>query len=83
MITITRKEVVQIKMDTVKQEKIVKKKLEQFLVNNFPPYNEIKYITVSPEYNKVELIYSRNDSMIIEVGIGEGSMYKLLSTNFR
>ena len=70
-------------MDTNKQEKIVKKKLSQFLEHNFPPYNEIKYITISPEYNKVELVYSKNDSMVIEIGIGDGSMYKLLSTNFR
>ena len=70
-------------MDTSKQDKIVKKKLEQFLAINFPPYTDINYITVSPEYNKLELVYGSKDVMVIEVGIGDGSMYKLLSTNFR
>lgn len=70
-------------MEINKQNKIVKKKLEQFLAHNFPPYNEINYITISPEYNKVELIYSKKDIMVVEIGIGDGSMYKLLSTNFR
>lgn len=69
-------------MNTNKQEMIIKKKLEQFLTLNFPPYTQVNYLTISPDYNKVELFYNK-DVMIVEIGVGDGSMYKLLSTNFR
>ena len=59
----------------------IKRKVLSFLSNNFPEFDDITFLKSGIDYNKLELKYGK-DKMIIELGVGEGSMYKLISTRF-
>lgn len=61
-----------------------KKRVRQFLDNNFPPYNECTIIEEKTDKVVALLDYGkREDKLKVTIGYSsDGVMYKLLQTNF-
>lgn len=63
---------------------VTKKKIKQFLENNFPPYDDYEIVQDTPDKVVAVLNYGRKDGIRVTIGYADDgySLLKLLQTDF-